>query len=106
MHIMSRSQNFTRLSVQQIVDCYDQYENELAERGRPHHAFRYIAYTNQGRVYSEADYPSRDGNYIRKGECTTETLQPTFTIDGFDVIEDDETTLEATVWLQPERDPT
>ncbi|KAJ0568096.1 hypothetical protein HanIR_Chr06g0292251 [Helianthus annuus] len=33
MHILNRSQTFTPLSVQQIVDCYDQYENELAKRG-------------------------------------------------------------------------
>ncbi|KAJ0804277.1 putative cathepsin H [Helianthus annuus] len=90
MHIMNPTQAFTPLSIQQIVDCYDMYKNELAKGCRPKRAFRYIAYTNQRRVYSEADYPIRDGNYIRKGECATETLQPTFTIDGFDMIEDDE----------------
>ncbi|MFS7909969.1 putative zingipain [Helianthus anomalus] len=98
---MNPTQAFIPISIQQIVDCYDMYKNELAEGGRPKRSFRYIAYTNQGRVYGEADYPIRDGNYIRKGECATETLQPTFTIDGFDIIEDDEEYFKKTVRKLP-----
>ncbi|MFS7909942.1 putative zingipain [Helianthus anomalus] len=101
MHITNPRQDFTPLSIQQLVDCYDHYESQEAEGGKPYHAFHYIAYKNQGRVYSEADYPSRNGNFIVKGECATQMLQPTYTIDGFDAVVEDERSLKGTVRKQP-----
>ncbi|KAJ0613713.1 hypothetical protein HanIR_Chr02g0054471 [Helianthus annuus] len=70
--ILNPSQEFTPLSIQQLVDCYNEYKDDFTSRGGARRAFGSI-HRSGGRVYSERDYQNR-GDHISRGPCAMEML--------------------------------
>ncbi|KAJ0776056.1 putative papain-like cysteine peptidase superfamily [Helianthus annuus] len=70
--ILNPSQEFTPLSIQQLVDCYDEYKDDFTSWGGARRAFGSI-HRSRGGIYSESDYPSR-GDHIRRGLVQFEML--------------------------------
>ncbi|MFS7909937.1 putative cathepsin H [Helianthus anomalus] len=97
--ILNPSQEFTPLSIQQLVDCYDEYRDDSTSWGAAIRAFESIR-RNSGRVYSERDYPCR-GDRISRGPCAIEDVKPTVVIDSFNKVGHNERAIAEVVRRQP-----